>query len=82
MIVINKIEEPISELYLNDEFIGEITGFLQFNDCILQIFREKLEGYKIKYNDVFYNIQSNGRIKNGRDIYPLYDQQMKEIMGF
>ena len=82
MVVINKIEEPTCELYHNDILVGKITSSLQLNDCILQIFRGQYEGYKVKYEGVFYPIQSNGRIKGGNVIYPLYSQQMKEIMGF
>lgn len=82
MVVINKIEEPTCELYHNDILVGKITSSLQLNDCILQIFRGKLEGYNVKYEEIHYPIQPNGRIKNGGVIYPLYSQQMKEIMGF
>ena len=82
MVVINKIEEPKCELYLNNMLVGDITSSLQLNDCLLQIFRDKLEGYTVKYEGNFYPIQSNGRIKGGSIIYPLFRDQMKEIMGF
>lgn len=82
MVVINKIVEPESELYFNDEKVGIITSSLQFNDCLLQIRRMRLNGYSILYGGEKYIIESNGRIKFGRHIYSLYSEQMKEIIGF
>lgn len=82
MVAINKITEPTSYLFNNDEMVGEINSSLQLNDCLLQIFRNKYVGYKLLYNGIEYPILPNGRIKSGGSIYPLYSEQMKEIIGF
>lgn len=88
MVQINQIVEPTCQLFLKDELtnedklVGEITSHLQLNDCIIQIFRDKLEGYSVLYDNEKYPIESSGRIKSGNKIYPLFTQQMKELMGF
>ena len=82
MVNINEIIEPKSQLFFNDELVGEITSHLQLNDCLLQIFRERLEGYYIIYEGEKYPIKSNGKIENASRIYPLLTKQMKELMGF
>lgn len=82
MVVIKNIVEPTCKLYLHDNLVGDIVSSLQLNDCILQINAQKLDGYKVLYDDVMYTIQNNGRIKGGSSVYPLYSEQMKELMGF
>lgn len=82
MIVINEIVEPKSQLFFNNELVGEITSHLQLNDCLLQISKEKLDGYSLLYEGEKYSIKSNGRIENGNRIYPLLTEQMKELLGF
>lgn len=82
MVVINEIKEPKSTLLLNDEVVGEINGTLQFNDCLVQIFKSKLEGYSLLYEGVKYPILPNGRVKGAKNVYPTYSEQLKEILGF
>lgn len=82
MIEIREITEPISQLYFNDDLVGDITSHLVFNDCILQIKKQNIEGYSLLYEGQKFVIQPNGRIVGGGVIYPTYSSQMKELMGF
>lgn len=82
MVIINKITEITSELYHNDILVGQITNCLELNDCLIQIKKDNLEGYSLKYDGVDYPIQKTGRIIGGsQTIYPTFSNQLHEIMG-
>lgn len=81
-VIINQIVEPTCELYLENELVGQITGSLQLNDCLIQIKRGNLKGYFLKYNEIIYPIEPTGRIYSRGAIYPLLSKQLKEILGF
>jgi len=82
MVIISEIKEPFSYLYVDDVLVGRISSGLQLNNCLLQIKRQKLDGYYLEYDNIKYEIKNNGRIVDGSLIYPLLSNQMKEIMGF
>lgn len=79
-VIINQIIEPTCELYLENELVGQITGHLQLNDCLLQIKRGNLKGYFLKYNEIIYPIESTGRVYSGGEIYPLLSRQLREMI--
>jgi hypothetical protein len=82
MIKINRIVEPISYLYKDDDLIGMIENHLELNDVLIQIKNLNLDGYRVKYEGDFYEIRNDGRIINGRCVYPTFSDQIREIIGF
>lgn len=82
MVTVNKIVEIESYLYKDDQVIGVINNNLELNDVLIQIKNLKIDGYKLKYEDIFYDIRNDGRIINGSGIYPTFSKQLKEIIGF
>ena len=82
MVIINKITEGKSYLYKGEELVGEINSSIELNDCLIQIKNNKLEGYSLLYEGISYPIESNGRMKNGGVVYPIYAQQLRTILGF
>ena len=86
LIKIKEFTEPITELFNESgESLGFINSTLSLNDVLIQIKKQKLEGYFIMFNCNIIDIDKNGRIRNLKDIDGFYDTyflQMKEIMGF
>lgn len=65
MIQIRDIPETTCELYNPDGFyVGDIKSHLSLNDVRLQIAREKLKGYYLKWNDKIIPIRENGELKH------------------
>ena len=63
MVVINRIQEPISYLFEGEYYIGIINSYLELNDCLIQIKKNKYKNYSLVYENVNYPISDNGRIK-------------------
>jgi hypothetical protein len=82
MITINRIVEPESYLYKDNQVVGVINNHLELNDVLIQIKNKSLNGYKVKYEDDFYEIRNDGRIINGSVVYPILSKQLREMIGF
>ena len=83
IIVINIIEEPICELFDNNEkLIGQITSELSLLDVLVQIKTLKLEGYYIIFEDEKISILPSGKIQRPpKRFYPNYDNLCDKLLG-
>jgi len=82
MVKINEIKEHESILCLDGEEIGIITSFLQLNDIRLQIKRNKLSGYYIKWNIFKLSIDEYGHVSDWPlGFYDTFDKQIEELIG-
>lgn len=76
-------ENTVSVHEPNGELIAETNNILIINDMLIQIRRKRLNGYYIMSSEnVRYDIDEDGRIIGGKDLFNVYDEQLKELCGF
>jgi len=60
-IKINKIEEPVSKLFdSEDNLVGKISSLLELNEVRIQIKKNKLYNYYIRWGDHIIYLSNDG----------------------
>lgn len=77
---IKQIQEQTVDLMLNDEVVGQITSGLQLTDVCVQIKKQQLENYFIKYAGEIFPITKDGRVMHNRTLYPLLGKLLRELI--
>lgn len=83
-IKINKIVEPVTELFAPDGTkVGDITSMLELTDVCIQIMRQSVKGYYVLFKGEVLEIDKRGRIYNRKvGFYDTHAMQLRELLGF
>ena len=80
MVEINhKLNYPRTFLYKDGHLVGTILNYIQFEDVLLQIQKNKEKGYSIEYNGKMIRIDINGTLEDYT--IGLYDQHL-DILAY
>jgi hypothetical protein len=82
MIEVKKIVETTCDLYNpKDVYVGTITSILELNDVRIQIKKQNVGGYYIKWKDYILDIDNKGYIEMyPPGFYDLFDLQLEELL--